>query len=228
MLLLLKFAIIFFILFSTILFIIFNYLNDAAYRKYKKFDQLYLIETNGIPQQKIKFWEKTRKDQTVVESKYTIVGYIIMLVFRLACQLICLYLDIELSTHISQKAGGIPEVFNIPERWICSTYNFEDSAYHEILPQQNLSSIFHRSDAITACQNLRDVNCWQPNAYLRTYGLKFMFAILLVEILMTMAELLVELVKPCVGVHTGFSRPNPAYKKYLFENEKINVNSVNK
>merc|ERR1712178_102453 len=119
----------FFILFSTILFLIFNYLNDAAYRKYKKFDELYLIETNGIPQQKIKFWEKTRKvgrkDQTVVESKYTIVGYIIMLVFRLACQLICLYLDIELSTHISQKAGGIPEVFNIPERLICSTYNGE-------------------------------------------------------------------------------------------------------
>ena len=155
-----------------------------------------------------------------------------MLCFRLFFQTLCLYLDIELSTHISQKAGGVPEIFTIPERWICTTYNFEDPDYHDLTPAANKSKIFHRSDKVAACQQPRDVICWQPEAYLRSYGLKLMYFLVLLEILFTILELAVELIKPCVGHHKGFTRPNPEYQEFIKnqelekENEIENLKSV--
>ena len=162
----------FFVLLSLTMFVGINVLNRQAHlnfeKKKKQNESLRIKTEEQIPSATLSYWnKKTINGTTITKSKYTLIGYIKMLTFRLICQITCLYLDIELCIHSSQKAGGVPVIFNIPEHWVCSTYNYEDPKYHDAIPPENRSKIFYRTDRVMACQQPRDVMCWQPEAYLR-------------------------------------------------------------
>merc|ERR1712076_203654 len=144
-------------------------------------------------------------------SRITRFGYIVMLVVRLCCELIFLYVENQLGKHQSQNIA-FWDAFNLKESWICSTNNVDQAAQHsldQLIPQQNRSEIFWTDDLNVAClQQKVTVTCWIPFSRMKSFGLLFMYWVLLVNTTLTAMELIFELVKLCSsGSKTVQSQP---------------------
>ena len=179
---------------STTIFLIFNLLSKHQYRKIMKKE---ISETKKNSKlEKYNFLHKKHE----IYSVYTTTGYIIMLVFRLCFEIICICLELSLAKHTSQNAK-FSEIFDIKEQWICSVNgNYNRLAKAEstdlLLPPANRSELFYRYDVNEACQQQQvTVKCWIPLSRMKSVGLKFMFFVMIFQTILTFAELVFEVVK---------------------------------
>lgn len=180
----------------TCFFMAVNLLNQHIYDKKQKAKKLHLSSIN--------FNKKRGK----IHSHYTAVGYIFMLIFRLASEVYCIFIEYNLAKHHSQNSDN-QEVFRLKETWLCPTYprsqRHNSKAIDEILPIANRSLLFYRTDTVHACeQQQTTVTCWISYSRMKTLGIMFMFGVLCFQTCITALELLVELIKPLVGEKKGF------------------------
>ena len=97
-----------------------------------------------------------------------------MLVVRLGCEIVFLYLENQLGKHQSQNVE-FWEAFNLKESWICSTNNVDKAAQESLdmlIPKPNRSEIFWTDDLNVAClQQKVTVTCWIPYSRMKTLWL---------------------------------------------------------
>ena len=127
-------------------------------------------------------------------------GYLIMLVTRLFAEMLFLYLERELGQHQSQN-GQVKEILDLKEKWYCFSNTHYVPTNNDItntfMPEQN-RSIFWTEDFNLACGTQpMAFTCWIPYAKMKSYGLKFMYGILVVNFLLTSLELIVALIASC-------------------------------
>lgn len=178
----------FVIMFTTTLFTVFQFMNEKMQQRYE----------NKAANAKKTFRFKSQGG--VVKSGITSMGYISMLVVRLAFESAFLFIENQLSKHQSQKIG-FWESFWLKENWICATNSPKPSAQNslnELLPPANRSEIFWISDPNLACmQQMVTVTCWIPFSRMKSYGMFFMYIVLLVGWVITLLELVYECIRLC-------------------------------
>ena len=101
-------------------------------------------------------------------------------------------LEYELAVHQSGHKGI--DAFVLPEKYHCRTNSIKqvDVSYEEIynLPDANKSSVFYIDEKLEACSQQRfEVVCWIPNSRMKTKGLYFMYAVLIVSTFLSVVEL---------------------------------------
>ena len=150
----------------TSVFVVLNYFSKKAFERHTREGaegeppryQAVEFESLGLRQRKSVAYQSqagrnkfvvqkagTKKEQ--IRSSYTTGGYILMLVLRLAAEVICLLLEFTLAKHQSQK-HGLWERFQLNEHWDCVTNNedtqgYEDDMHSVVLPHAN-RTFFHR------------------------------------------------------------------------------------
>merc|ERR1711981_335135 len=133
-------------------------------------------------------------------SRITRFGYIVMLMVRLCCELIFLYVENQLGKHQSQNIA-FWDAFNLKESWICSTNNVDQAAQHslsQLIPIANRSEIFWTDDLNVAClQQKVTVTCWIPYSRMKSLWLWFMYFVLCISTCLTGFELAFELLRQC-------------------------------
>ena len=145
-----------------------------------------------------KFSVETHRGKDIIRSNYVAVGYFLMLALRLIAEFFFILLEISLAKHQSQKAG-LWESFQLNEYWHCITnsnemHGFESQELHDVIVPVNNRTMFYREDLTVACgQQVGSVKCWIPFSRLKTLGMQFMFYVLIVQICLTVLELLVEI-----------------------------------
>jgi len=178
----------FVIMFTTTLFTAFTYMNKKVEERYKK-------KKDGA-RKTFRF----KEDGGVSKSGLTSMGYIVMLIVRLFCETWFLYLENQLSKHQSQKVG-FWESFWLKENWICATNSPKPAAgrsLNELLPPANRSEIFWIDEPNLACmQQMVTVTCWIPFSRMKSYGMFFMYIVLLVGWFITLFELAYECIRLC-------------------------------
>merc|ERR1711879_368867 len=109
-----------------------------------------------------------------------------------------LYLENQLSKHQSQKVG-FWESFFLKENWVCATNHprtASKKSLDELLPPANRSEIFWIGDPNLACmQQSVTVTCWIPFSRMKSYGMFFMYIVLLVGWFITVFELVYEVIR---------------------------------
>jgi len=218
---------IFYVLFTVAVFLMFSYMNDHAYKKFMRreekkrrlaekqnlhvtnaeFDKMVRMKSQrsafGFKEtHQKKPAKKGAEPDTYVPSSLTTLGYIIMLVMRLFFELVFLYVENELSQHQSQKVGFWDRIF-LKENWICPTNRDEPAvkqSINQLLPQANRSTLFWISDENLACtQQPVTVTCWIPFSRMKSYAMFFMYMVLIASTVLTVGELMFELVRLCLS-----------------------------
>jgi len=139
----------------------------------------------------LRFEEKQLKgDEKMVISIYTRIGYISMLIFRLCCEICCLYIEAALCQHMSQNEK-FTDWFQLKEYWKCLiNKSGEESEGLLALPLANRSSLWFREDVNNAChQQEVAVKCWIPLSRMKSLGIHFMFLVMCFQVMLTLVEL---------------------------------------
>ena len=191
------------VMLSMVVFCGFNYYNKFLFKRYqKKHHQKNLQNHNN-------------RQQSCSAPLYIVCGYKVMLIFRLACEFFSLYVEYNLSKHISQNADFY-EVFQLKESWLCPAYNNPKLDYstkigeigisdqreiqmavQKFFPDNNRSELFYRDDMNLACaQQQVTVTCWIPFSRMKSLGLKFMYGLLVFQTILTSFELMLECFRP--------------------------------
>ena len=143
---------------------------------------------------------KEKKGKEFVKSRITTAGYIVMLLFRLSFECLFLWIENQLGKHQSQNTEFWSS-FWLKENWLCAVNtpnNAADESLDKMLPQSNRSEIFWTDDYNMAClQQQITVTCWIPFSRMKSFGLIFMYWVLIVTTCLTALELLFELAKLC-------------------------------
>lgn len=187
----------YYILFCTLIFIGFRFVNDRMWKHYNKHPEAY----GGISRDILQLRTKTHrnKNETMAYSRLITLGYFTMLVCRLVGEVGFVYLERELATHQSGIRGGPIglNAFMLPERYTCRT-NMESDEYNALKDAQSYqrSSIFDITSELTACnQQKYEVVCWIPWSHMRQKGMIFMHLVLLMGACLTICELLYLIVR---------------------------------
>ena len=123
-----------------------------------------------------------------------------MLSLRLAGELSFVYLEKELGTHQSGKAGGLLGMnsFLLPEKYFCRT-NVDSENYSQIQPNRMvLSSILDEPSPLDACSKQDfEVVCYIPYSWMKQKGMLFMHFVLIGGIILTCLEMFLVLIRFC-------------------------------
>lgn len=192
---------------SIFVFLAFNIMNQKAFNSYKK-----KLDLNPNTEKYLKagFYDVDNPDAQQadldnvnlinIRSNITTTGYIFMLCFRLAMEILFLVIEASLAKHHSQNST-FDQFFYLKEKWLCPT-NDNDPAKirstNELLPFSNRSAFFHRLDTNFACvQQQVTVTCWIPYSRMKSLGMQFMYTVLVLQCVMTLMELILEMINVC-------------------------------
>lgn len=194
------------VMLAIVVFLAFSLYNDYTVNKLKKKrDRLHESdETKEAWLQnaysKRSMVRKTKKKQEFFKSPITTAGYITMLLFRLTFEIIFLFIENQLGKHQSQNTE-FWNSFWLKESWLCATNTPKapmEESLDRVLPESNRSEIFWTDDWNMAClQQQITVTCWIPFSRMKSFGLLFMYWVLLVTTFLTFCELIFEIVKLC-------------------------------
>lgn len=221
----------FLILLSVIVYSCFNLLNETYHQKMvnyygKKLDHFSKLNHYNRQQsiqalsqvtkyQSLRFDIVREKGKERLTSVFTISGYFLMLVFRLCCEIYCIFLEATIAKHMSQNAD-FRYFFQLKENWKCMTNkrdgygNVIDNT--NILPIANRSVLFYRDDLNGACyQQDTSINCWIPLSRNKSLGLQFMYLMLLISVLLTFLEICLEISRASTGTIKGLGKKNSKY-----------------
>lgn len=206
----------FVIMFATSMFTLFTYINRHQYQKFKD-----RVDKQGGKLEATKSMARFKEsgNKKVVKSRYTNFGYIFMLITRLVFEIMFLYIENQISKHQSQKTG-FWEAFYLKELWICATNTPTEASARsldQLLPVANRSEIFWIDDINLACmQQQVTVTCWIPFSRMKSYGMFFMYIVLIVGTVMTALELVVELLRLCFGRKRSKNRESQNNRVYEY------------
>lgn len=130
-------------------------------------------------------------------SKVVQIGYVCMLILRVGIEWFSLNLELNLGRHQSQK-GGLIDSLKLKEMWYCPT-NTEgsDESIAEFFPPQN-RSIFWTDELNEPCvQQKVYIACWIPFSRMKTWGMYFMYYVLIMCFVITVLELCLALYDLC-------------------------------
>lgn len=138
--------------------------------------------------------------KVIVYSRLISFGYVVMLLMRIFMEFYFLNLEYELAVHQSGHKGW--NAFVLPEKYHCRTNMVKvvDVSYEDNyrLPDANKSSVFYIDEKLEACSQQRfEVVCWIPNSRMKTKGLYFMYAVLIVSTCLSILELVTVLFTFC-------------------------------
>jgi len=130
-------------------------------------------------------------------SKIVQIGYIFMLVVRSFIEFFCLHLELNLGRHQSQKAGFM-DALQLKEMWLCSSNRDEaESSIERLIPEAN-RSIFWTDELNEPCvQQKVQVTCWIPFSRMKTWGMYFMYYVLILTFCITIMELISAVIELC-------------------------------
>jgi len=172
---------------AVFIFVLASYYNEYRYNKHKA-----KMESRGMQPNPNKYYTKTRYGKEVILTTMMRNTYILMLICRLFAEFLFLFLEKELAKHHSQNSDGI-EIFQLKEYWKCGTNDHPST--DDVLPSSN-RSLFYIEDVNRACiQQDVAVTCWIPFSHMKTYGLYFMYFMLVIQTIFTGAELLFEIIR---------------------------------
>jgi len=198
----------FMVMLSIVVFLAFSIYNDHKVAGIEKKKNSAVYRDNPDNFQKYKeakrarysMEEHTKKGKTFTTSIYTKTGYMVMLLCRLVFELIFLFVENQLGQHQSQNV----EFWNrfwLKEQWLCALNDDDKAASNslmEMIPPVNRSEIFWTDDKNLACIQQKVVaTCWIPFSRMKSFGLLFMYWVLIVTTCLTAIELLYELVTIC-------------------------------
>jgi len=198
-------------LMSVVVFLAFNLYNEYVItRERKKNDQnAALTDRDAALKDSLArkgMRTKNRKGKEFYKSPFTAAGYVLMLLFRLSFEIFFLWLENQLGKHQSQNTE-FWNSFWLKESWQCATNDprqTHQDSLDKVLPPSNRSEIFWTDDYNMAClQQQISVTCWIPLARMKSFGLIFMYWVLIISTCLTCLELAFELLKLCK------SRPSP-------------------
>lgn len=180
----------FMILCCIAVFTVFHFANQSMYRQ-KKHPEKLRFKT------KEKWGKDTTEPRTVIESRITRCGYMVMLCVRLCSEVIFLWLENQLGQHQSQNVS-FWDRFWLKEQWVCATNNLDaasQDSLDNLVPIANRSTAFWTDDLNLACiQQKVTVTCWIPFSRMKSYGLWFMYVTLVISTILTVLELAYEFV----------------------------------
>jgi len=169
--------------------------------------------------------KRTKKEKEFYKSNITSCGYLVMLIVRLAFEIFFLWLENQLGKHQSQNVE-FWNSFWLKESWLCATNTPngpEQESLDKILPPSNRSEVFWTEDWNMAClQQKVSVTCWIPFSRMKSYGMIFMYWVLIVNTILTFLELCLELVRLCKSA----SKNNNRQQSVQNYNNVVNMQSV--
>jgi len=208
----------FMVMLAIVIFLAFNLWNEHVINREKKKNdrRQQKLDQEQMKQSLMRKSFRSKKDKKGNEfykSNYTSMGYIFMLVFRLCFEIFFCWLENQLGKHQSQNTE-FWNSFWLKESWLCAT-NYpgpgpEKDSLDQIIPAENRSEIFWAEDYNMAClQQKVTVTCWIPFSRMKSFGLLFMYWVLLVNTTLTALELIFELVKLCTSGRKNNMQPLP-------------------
>lgn len=197
---------------AIFIFVVASYYNEFRYNAHKAKREKMNMGVNPS-----KYYVKTRYGKEVILTSMMRNTYILMLFCRLIAEIFFLFLEKELAKHHSQNHSGI-EIFQLKEYWKCGTN--DHPASEDVLPQTN-RSLFYIDDVNRACiQQDVAVTCWIPYSHMKTYGLYFMYGMLIIQTVFTVAELLFEIIRRFTSSGNPIHDPMTSSMMPIVENDK--------
>ena len=138
----------------------------------------------------------------IIHSKFISLGYVVVLILRLAGELYFLNLEYQLAVHQTGRLGL--EAFRMPENYHCAT-NIDSKESRKpnwmLLEHENQSPIrttFYIEDPLIACSQSRvEVTCWIPKSRMQSIFLLGMFGVSLISACLSVLELSLVWVTQC-------------------------------
>lgn len=203
-----------FVLIVECIYIIFMYLNasveavienpDHKNKNSKRLEKMAGIRRYEVvdgKKRRIERGDEIRKtdNKVVVYSRFTSIGYFIMLVVRILVEIYFLHIEYQLAIHQTGKTGI--EAFELPEKYHCRTHQMKEiDGQSANEPDGEKSSVFYINEPLEACSQQRyEVVCWIPNSRMKTKGLYFMYMVLIVSTLLSVVELIWLASTSCCG-----------------------------
>merc|ERR1712226_1431473 len=136
--------------------------------------------------------EKAAESKVYGKKPVVQFAYALMLICRLLSEGWFLYLEKELNRNQSQNANFY-ETMQLKEKWYCYS-NYDGNVYDDkyapdfYMPEANRSSFWTDAPA-PACQQQDRVTCWVQFSRIKSYGLQFMYLMLVVNFCLSALEL---------------------------------------
>lgn len=209
----------FMVMLAIVIFLAFNLYNEHVINKArKKTDREFSKNDDEFRKNEItkslarkSMRRKEKKGKEFYKSPFTSAGYIFMLLFRLSFEIFFCWLENQLGKHQSQNVE-FWNSFWLKESWQCATNSPKEdasAALNRMIPPANRTEVFWTDDHNLAClQQEITVTCWIPFSRMKSYGLLFMYWVLLINTLLTFLELVFELTKLCRGSKSSNSNNN--------------------
>lgn len=152
-----------------------------------------------------------------------------MLLFRFTFECTFLFIENQLGKHQSQNTE-FWNSFWLKESWLCATNTPkapQQESLDKVLPISNRSEIFWTDDWNMAClQQQITVTCWIPFSRMKSFGLIFMYWVLITTTCLTACELVYELVKLCRKCGSSSSNSYDSNRPLINQNTSVEATPI--